>query len=305
MKKFLSVWIIMVGLVLIGYYFIPPMVESREPVSIREIPITMPSATFPPSPTAEPPGATQISEAVTVEVVEVLPTPTATPEAPISGYSIDGRVDLANGVPTAMRIYLLNGEVIVSTWAQPFGFTGDNEQAQALFDPFNGTIFSYQDEVLGTWIHSGFISSGQLFAQGIQVYVLGTKGHLKTMAEGQAALDNLNGATVVFCQAPDMKIFSEFASDTPCPGIEVSFTLVAKTFVMRESVEEYEASINKLVTWLKSDYPGKGFESVNPGTGHVLLTCIGQFYDQPRSEGDDTKSYLFNRLVLGLEYKEP
>lgn len=55
---------------------------------------------------------------------------------------------------------------------------------------------------------------------------------------------------------------------------------------------------------LKGQYPESGFDTITADDGYMMITCVGQFNDQRRPDGDETPSYQFNRLILGMKLLE-
>ena len=125
-----------------------------------------------------------------------------------------------------------------------------------------------------------------------------------TLGEGRVMVSSLLGAKAHLCQveAGGARIFNTF-DPNDCQGESLELELVAVTLVERGQVGEFTGSVMNTLSWLRSAYPDAGFENVTPDSGMLLVTCVGQYYDQARPIGDETPSYQFNRLVLGFRIK--
>jgi len=243
-----------------------------------------------------------MSTATSVATAEATPTKVAT----VNGYSILNRIDMRSGLPYAMSIELSDGQVIGSTWARAIAFNGTDD-IDKVFSPFAGTVYSFQDEILATWIHSGRIDQGELFAFELEEFIIGNIYSPRSMEDGLITIDSLLGSRVTICQAEnpdDVTLFDNWNATAPCPGQQVVLDLVAAVLIERESVEEFDTHVLGYFSWINEEYPNAGFDQIVRGDGYMVVTCVGQFYDQRRPDGDDTPSYQFNRLVLGMNVVE-
>jgi len=154
---------------------VPIVLPSATPIAISSYtPEKTPTAALTTKPsvtaTAETSDASALMPTVTpTDSPTITPTPTATPTATpeIVNYRIKDIIDLSGGSLTAMAIYRTDGVVIKSTWASAIIYQdGDSDE---VFDPHAGTIYSHDDGgYLATWVHSGELIKGKLFAYDLE-----------------------------------------------------------------------------------------------------------------------------------------
>ena len=251
-------------------------------------------------PTIAVPTSTQVPTATTVPTIT--PTPTATPL--FIDYRLKSTIDLSNGMPLALIIYAQDGKVIASTWAKAIAYKGTDTEADDVFNPHKGTVYSHIDGGFrATWVHSGYLTAGELFGYAVEKYVwLNDSGNLTTFDNGVKKTASLIGSRAVLCQAvTDIPIFSKYDMGNPCPGKLLEFTITAAALIPREKTDAYEAAIGKVVPWLKENASGAKFELMSDKNGYLIQTCVARYADQ-KSDGI-VADYLYNRLVLGLTLK--
>ncbi len=207
----------------------------------------------------------------------------------------------------AIKIERPDGRVLVSSWAVPFGYRGDVD-VDDLFSPYKSSVYSYEGESLTTWAHSGVIDDKYLFAQSWVANIRFTdEWKTRTIEQANEELAKYMGSVVEVCQMTsfDEKYLMRNYSGT-CEGLTQRFEIVAAVIVMKDDVPQYEASVMTLNSFLAERYPESGFVQYRDlrGESWTISTCVGQFHDQKRPVGDDTKSYLFNRLIFGLRLIE-
>lgn len=253
------------------------------------LPTLAPSATpFVPSPTDTP-----------LPSVTPTPLPTSTPLPPVFQFSIDSKVDMGSGLPVAMSITRPDGKVISSTWAKAIAYkNGDNEAE--VFSPYAGTVYSHLDSsLLATWIHSGRLKRGDLFAWSLEKAVYYEKGAIVRLSEGHKLAEQLIGSQVILCQSNDPNSPAPLAVFDPnvCPGNQVRFMVSAVALVEQSHVKGYDGAAGSTVSWL-SDNGFAGFDQLVPGKSWLVQTCVSKYTDQKSKKA--IPDYQYNRLVLGL-----
>ena len=230
-------------------------------------------------------------------------TPTATPL--VIDYKIKGEIDLGNGLPVAMAIYLTDGRVIKSNWASAISYKDGDDPM--VFDPYAGTIYSHNDGgFLASWIHSGYLKNGnELFGYSLEKEVwLNNASQRLTLEDGKKRTAALIGAKVILCQASaesKVKPFAKYDEKGQCSGKQMEFTVLAASLVEREKADEYESSIGNVVNWMTQNYPDQGFSNLTQRSSYLIQTCVGRYSDQ---KDDGTIDYIYNRLILGLSLRE-
>jgi len=235
---------------------------------------------------------------------EPISTVTPTPTPLVKNYVLLGSVDLASGLPAALMIDLGNGVILPSNWAGAVAFSeGDDED---IFLPANGIIYSYEDEGLPvTWAHSGVTKLGQrFFASNLEIYLRkSSDGSVLSLLEAVALGESLIGRTAYVCQDVSGKAVPlyDFDPSLGCEGELVELEVIAFALVPHEMVPEYDQYSLGIWSWLTSQFPESGFGSMSSGDSWMMRFCIGKFADQI---SDGTKSYLYNRGVIGFRVKD-
>lgn len=291
------------GAFLVGLLFFIGMLlisSDSETVKVDEL---IPKATnsevfIPITGEVEPELESQIDEEEVSEL-EPVATPTPTPEPRIIEYVVDGVFDFKSGKSTSMSVFLADGRVIESTWANAIGFDSTLDESVE-FDPYKGTVFSYLSETLTVKAHSGYVSLGDLFANQLELYVRTDLNDTTLSIEsGREQVEALKGAKVLWCQSADEQpTFSKIDSNN-CSGKEVWFEIVGAVLAEGDMAVGADKATQ---TWVMDNYLNSGFESISADDGLILITCIGQMYNQDK----DIKipAYLVNRLILGMKLVE-
>jgi hypothetical protein len=240
-----------------------------------------------------------------VPTLPSMPTATPTP-APVVQYRMLETIDLCSGSPIALVIHLPEGD-LTSNWAAPICYQdGNNEKVEEIFAPAAGTVYSVHGETdtLVTEVHSGYWFNQPLFAANIESYFRVRPDRTTLyVAEGQAMVASLVGATADVCQIQDGSVLRLQAYDptTGCPGQLVHLKVVAAALVEHDKVPSYITSMVSLRQWLIANKPGTGFDQLSIEDGWIVSTCLGQYNDQPM----DGPSYAYNRLAIGFQVLEP
>lgn len=228
-------------------------------------------------------------------VKSVLSTPLVVAVPTVKSNLIEGF--FLGSLPIAMVFHTPEGD-LVTNWAQPWQFDGNNEHVKVEFDDLmKGTIFVTKDQAKTIVVkaHSGYASWQQTFAFMIESYIrLKPDGNLRSSSEASLILGRLIGNKVTVCQMSAVPL-TDFKDCSE--GKVLKLVVVAATIIKHKDVFDYDDATATLKDWLVQNYPDHGFETLEEGDS-ILSTCLGLLNDQMP---DDTHLYLFNRFAFGLK----
>lgn len=298
MKQFivgLGILLVLGGIVLGGAYVLGNTASAEivqaatEPAEMVVIPVTG-------SATAEPESTMEATQTV---------APTATAEPKMVDYVLGSTIDLSSKAPVAMTLTLPDGKLMSTNWAGAVGYKETDDQ-KTIFAPSKGIIYSYLGDVLTTWAHSGTGVGGKpyFFATNLDFYIRKTaENKTVSMPEALVKADSLKGVAVYLCQAPSGSVayLSDHDANSQCPGSEIEMEITAVAIVPHEKLAEYNLAITNINSWMSSNYPDAGFETLTKDNGWLIRFCIGRFSDQV---DDGTPWYSYNAGVIGLKIKD-
>jgi hypothetical protein len=242
---------------------------------------------------------------VATQVVAVnSPDPANEPD-PVQKYVLSAVIDLGSGRSTTWSIRLPEGGELPGTWADAIAYAdGDDSLPVSPFNAHKGTIYSLLGDTTVIRAHSGRLNfAWNLFASNLDLYLrMDSEGRGLSVAEGESKLQQLIGTAAYLCQS-DISIepFTVFDPTKGCPGEILELQLVAGAIVTREKVADYDLALLSLRSWMMANYPGHGFEDLDPASGFILITCVQKYADQPSIDGVYP---IYNRVALGFRIVE-
>ncbi len=241
----------------------------------------------------------------TTQVVAVNPpNPVIEPDL-VQKYVLSAVIDLGSGRSTTWSIRLPEGGELPGTWAKAISYAdGDDNLPVSPFNVHEGTIYSLLGDTTVIRAHSGRLNSNwNLFASNLDLYLRNSSdGTGLYLADGESKMQRLIGTTAYLCQSDtSIEPFTFFDPTKGCPGEILELQLVAGAIVTRERVAEYDLALLNLKSWMMINYPGHGFEDLDPANGFILITCVQKYLDQPSIDGVYP---IYNRVALGFRIVE-
>lgn len=246
--------------------------------------------------TAEPTQTNIAAPSLVPETATITPIPPTPVPSPIQGFLLDGKIDVASHRATALSIRLREGGELASTWADAYAYA-DGETD--VFDPHKGTIYTIMGDTLVLYAHSGRIYYKPiLFASNLDLFLRKDENGNFSLAEGQAKLDSIVGASAYLCQAEGIKPFTVYDPKFGCPGTKLELRISAGALITQDKVAGFTADPLKAQVWLSQNYPGRGFEFLSSGNSFLFVTCVEQYPDQSSVPG--VEPFEFNRAVFAF-----